>query len=127
MDSGIVAKNLDPTSNACDWMQDWQMSYRPQPRAPRFVYPFRALSCRADCVVPAKHDTNILSLLGRLFQPRMFAGFGRATLVVYFGGSFAVPLYISAVQCAIAAICSLSIIYPEAPAQGQNQEGSPSG
>src|ERR1700733_2005729 len=71
MDSGIVAKNLDPTSNACDWMQDWQMSYRPQPRAPRFVYPSRALSCRGDSVAPAKQATNILSLVGRLFQPRM--------------------------------------------------------
>jgi OFA family oxalate/formate antiporter-like MFS transporter len=57
----------------------------------------------------------------------VFAGFGRATLGLYFGGPFAVLFYISAVLCAIAAICSLSTIYPEAPAQGQNREGSSSG
>jgi OFA family oxalate/formate antiporter-like MFS transporter len=42
----------------------------------------------------------------------VFAGFGAAALAAYFGGSFAVPFYISAVLCAIAAICSLFILRP---------------
>jgi OFA family oxalate/formate antiporter-like MFS transporter len=42
----------------------------------------------------------------------VFAGFGAATLAAYFGGSFAVPFYISAGLCAIAAICSLFILRP---------------
>ncbi len=42
----------------------------------------------------------------------VFAGFGAATLAAYFGGSFAVPFYISAVLCAIAALCSILILRP---------------
>ena len=42
----------------------------------------------------------------------VFAGFGAAALAAYFGGSFAVPFYISAVLCGIAAICSLLILRP---------------
>jgi len=42
----------------------------------------------------------------------VFAGFGAATLAAYFGGSFAVPFYISAVLCAIAALCSIFILRP---------------
>jgi OFA family oxalate/formate antiporter-like MFS transporter len=42
----------------------------------------------------------------------VFAGFGAATLAAYFGGSFAVPFYISAILCAIAAICSLFVLRP---------------
>jgi MFS family permease len=42
----------------------------------------------------------------------VFAGFGAAALAAYFGGSFAVPFYISAVLCAIAALCSIFILRP---------------
>ncbi|MGB7599311.1 MAG: oxalate/formate MFS antiporter [Candidatus Sulfotelmatobacter sp.] len=42
----------------------------------------------------------------------VFAGFGAATLAAYFGGSFAVPFYISAVLCAIAALFSLFVLRP---------------
>jgi OFA family oxalate/formate antiporter-like MFS transporter len=42
----------------------------------------------------------------------VFAGFGAAALAAYFGGSFAVPFYISAVLCAIASLCSLLILRP---------------
>ncbi len=42
----------------------------------------------------------------------IFAGFGAATLAAYFGGSFAVAFYISAVLCAIAAIFSLFVLRP---------------
>ncbi|MGA9903899.1 MAG: oxalate/formate MFS antiporter [Terriglobales bacterium] len=42
----------------------------------------------------------------------IFAGFGAATLAAYFGGSFAVPFYISAVLCGIAAIFSLFVLKP---------------
>jgi OFA family oxalate/formate antiporter-like MFS transporter len=42
----------------------------------------------------------------------VFAGFGAATLAAYFGGSFAVPFYISAVLCAIAALLALLVLRP---------------
>lgn len=42
----------------------------------------------------------------------VFAGFGAAALAAYFGGSFAVPFYLSAVLCGIAAILSLFILKP---------------
>jgi MFS transporter, OFA family, oxalate/formate antiporter len=42
----------------------------------------------------------------------VFAGFGAASLAAYFGGSFAVPFYISAVLCGIAAISSLLVLKP---------------
>jgi len=42
----------------------------------------------------------------------VFAGFGAAALAAYFGGSFGVPFYISAVLCAIAAVLSLFILKP---------------
>jgi MFS transporter, OFA family, oxalate/formate antiporter len=42
----------------------------------------------------------------------VFAGFGAATLAAYFGGSFAVPFYISAVLCGIAALFSLFVLKP---------------
>jgi OFA family oxalate/formate antiporter-like MFS transporter len=42
----------------------------------------------------------------------VFAGFGAAALAAYFGGSFAVPFYISAVLCGIAAILSLFVLKP---------------
>jgi MFS transporter, OFA family, oxalate/formate antiporter len=42
----------------------------------------------------------------------LFAGFGAAALAAYFGGSFTVPFYISAVMCAIAAIFSLFVLKP---------------
>ncbi len=42
----------------------------------------------------------------------VFAGFGAAAIAAYFGGSFFVPFYISAVLCAIAALCSLLILKP---------------
>jgi len=42
----------------------------------------------------------------------VFAGFGAAAMAAYFGGSFFVPFYISAVLCAIAALCSLLILKP---------------
>jgi OFA family oxalate/formate antiporter-like MFS transporter len=42
----------------------------------------------------------------------VFAGFGAATLAAYFGGSFAVPFYISAVLCGIAALLALLVLRP---------------
>jgi len=42
----------------------------------------------------------------------VFAGFGAAALAAYFGGSFGVPFYISAVLCSIAAILSLFVLKP---------------
>ncbi|MGO9209405.1 MAG: oxalate/formate MFS antiporter [Terriglobales bacterium] len=42
----------------------------------------------------------------------VFAGFGAAALAAYLGGSFAVPFYVSAVLCGIAAILSLFILRP---------------
>ncbi|HTZ97774.1 MAG TPA: oxalate/formate MFS antiporter [Terriglobales bacterium] len=42
----------------------------------------------------------------------IFAGFGAAAMAAYFGGSFAVPFYLSAVLCAIAAIFSLFALKP---------------
>lgn len=42
----------------------------------------------------------------------VFAGFGAAALAAYFGGSFGVPFYISAVLCAVAAILSLFVLKP---------------
>jgi hypothetical protein len=42
----------------------------------------------------------------------VFAGFGAAAIAAYFGGSFAVPFYISAVLCAIAAVFSILVLKP---------------
>ncbi len=42
----------------------------------------------------------------------VFAGFGAAALAAYLGGSFAVPFYVSAVLCGIAALFSLFILKP---------------
>ena len=42
----------------------------------------------------------------------VFAGFGAAALAAYLGGSFAVPFYISAVLCGIAALFSLLVLRP---------------
>src|SRR5271167_2792987 len=42
----------------------------------------------------------------------IFAGFGAAALAAYFGGSFAVPFYISAALCAVASIFSLFVLRP---------------
>ena len=42
----------------------------------------------------------------------VFAGFGAAALAAYFGGSFGVPFYISAVLCGVAAIFSLFVLKP---------------
>ena len=42
----------------------------------------------------------------------LFAGYGAAALAAYFGGSFAVPFYISAVMCAMAALFSLFVLKP---------------
>ncbi len=42
----------------------------------------------------------------------VFAGFGAASMAAYFGGSFAVPFYIAAVLCGIAAIFSLAVLKP---------------
>ena len=41
-----------------------------------------------------------------------FAGFGAAALAAYLGGSFAVPFYVAAVLCAIAALLSLFVLKP---------------
>jgi MFS transporter, OFA family, oxalate/formate antiporter len=41
-----------------------------------------------------------------------FAGFGAAALAAYFGGSFAVPFYISAVLCGVSALLSLLVLRP---------------
>ena len=42
----------------------------------------------------------------------VFAGFGAAAIAAYFGGSFCVPFYISAVLCAIAAVFSILVLKP---------------
>lgn len=42
----------------------------------------------------------------------VFAGFGAAALAAYFGGSFAVPFYISAVLCGIASVLALLVLKP---------------
>jgi len=42
----------------------------------------------------------------------VFAGFGAAALAAYLGGSFAVPFYISAGLCGIAAVFSLFVVKP---------------
>jgi OFA family oxalate/formate antiporter-like MFS transporter len=42
----------------------------------------------------------------------VFAGFGAAALAAYFGGSFAIAFYISAVLCGIAAVFSLFVLRP---------------
>jgi OFA family oxalate/formate antiporter-like MFS transporter len=42
----------------------------------------------------------------------VFAGFGAAAIAAYFGGSFSVPFYISAVLCGIASISALFILKP---------------
>jgi OFA family oxalate/formate antiporter-like MFS transporter len=42
----------------------------------------------------------------------VFAGFGAASLAAYFGGSFAVPFYVAAALCSIAAIFSLFVLRP---------------
>ena len=42
----------------------------------------------------------------------VFAGFGAAALAAYFGGSFAVAFYTSAVLCGIAAIFSMFVLRP---------------
>ena len=42
----------------------------------------------------------------------VFAGFGAAALAAYLGGSFAVPFYISAALCGIAAVFSLFVLKP---------------
>ncbi len=41
-----------------------------------------------------------------------FAGFGAAALAAYLGGSFAVPFYVAAGLCAIAALLSLFVLKP---------------
>ena len=42
----------------------------------------------------------------------VFAGFGAAALAAYFGGSFSVPFYISAVLCGVAAVLALFVLRP---------------
>lgn len=42
----------------------------------------------------------------------IFAGYGAAALAAYFGGSFSVPFYFSAILCAIAALVSLFVLKP---------------
>jgi OFA family oxalate/formate antiporter-like MFS transporter len=42
----------------------------------------------------------------------IFAGFGAAALAAYFAGSFAVPFYISAALCGIAAVVALFVLKP---------------
>jgi MFS transporter, OFA family, oxalate/formate antiporter len=42
----------------------------------------------------------------------VFAGFGAAALAAYLGGSFAVPFYVSAALCGIAAVLSLFVLKP---------------
>ena len=42
----------------------------------------------------------------------VFAGYGAAAIAAYFGGSFAVPFYISAVLCGIAAVASIAVLKP---------------
>jgi OFA family oxalate/formate antiporter-like MFS transporter len=42
----------------------------------------------------------------------IFAGFGAAALAAYFAGSFAVPFYISAILCGVAALVALLVLRP---------------
>jgi len=42
----------------------------------------------------------------------VFAGYGAAALAAYLGGSFAVPFYIAAILCGVAAVLSLFILRP---------------
>ena len=42
----------------------------------------------------------------------VFAGFGAAAMAAYFGGSFSVPFYISAVLCGIASVVALLVLKP---------------
>ena len=42
----------------------------------------------------------------------VFAGFGAAALAAYFGGSFSVPFYISAVLCGVASVLALFVLRP---------------
>ena len=42
----------------------------------------------------------------------VFAGFGAAALAAYFGGSFSVPFYISAVLCGVASVLALFVLKP---------------
>jgi len=57
----------------------------------------------------------------------VFAGFGAATLAAYFGGSFAVPFYISAVLCGIAALLSLFVLRPLVRSRIVKEAGSGGG
>jgi len=57
----------------------------------------------------------------------VFAGFGAAALAAYFGGSFAVPFYISAVLCGIAALLSLFVLRPLVRSRIVKEAGSGGG
>src|SRR5271165_2320806 len=65
-----------------------------------------------DVFGPKHASANYGMLYSSKGLASVFAGFGAATMAAYFGGSFAVPFYISAVLCAIAAIFSIVVLKP---------------
>jgi MFS transporter, OFA family, oxalate/formate antiporter len=65
-----------------------------------------------DVFGPKNASANYGMLYTAKGAASVFAGFGAAALAAYLGGSFAVPFYISAVLCGIAAIFSLFVLRP---------------
>ena len=65
-----------------------------------------------DVFGPANASADYGMLYTSKGAASVFAGFGAAALAAYFGGSFGVPFYISAVLCGIAAIFSLFVLKP---------------
>jgi len=65
-----------------------------------------------DVFGPKHASANYGMLYSSKGLASVFAGFGAATMAAYFGGSFAVPFYIAALLCAVAAILSLVVLKP---------------
>ncbi len=65
-----------------------------------------------DVFGPANASADYGMLYTSKGAASVFAGFGAAALATYFGDSFGVPFYISAVLCGIAAIFSLFVLKP---------------
>ncbi len=65
-----------------------------------------------DVFGPKHASANYGMLYSSKGLASVFAGFGAATIAAYFGGSFAVPFYIAALLCAVAAILSLVVLKP---------------
>ena len=65
-----------------------------------------------DVFGPKNASANYGMLYTSKGAASVFAGFGAAALAAYFGDSFAVPFYISAALCGIAAIVALFVLRP---------------